>query len=132
MSAQVYECQCPECIQSKDHPGWQLHHQMNLFLSRLNEQLRRWFAALESKKVGRGGDSLLVQITGMDVETIRRGRRQLDEELVNRPIEGVRQEGGWRLPVEKKDSQIQKALVKLIEGETAGDPLSDQKWQRSS
>lgn len=102
MSAQVHECQCPECIQSKDQPGWQLHHQMNVFLSRLNEQQRRWYVALESKKVGHGGDSLLAQITGMDVETIRCGRRELDEELANRPIEGVRQEGGGRLPVEKK------------------------------
>lgn len=102
MSTQVHECQCPDCIQSKDHPGWQLHHQLNVFLSRLDEQQRRWYVALESKKVGHGGDSLLTLITGMDVETIRRGRRELDEELTNRPVEGVRQEGGGRLPVEKK------------------------------
>jgi hypothetical protein len=102
MSAQVHECQCPECKQSKEHPAWQLHHQMNVFLSRLDEQQRRWYVALESKKVGRGGDSLLALITGMDVETIRRGRRELDEELANRPVAGVRQEGGGRLPVEKK------------------------------
>ena len=102
MNAEVHECQCPDCIHSQDHPGWQQHHQMNVFLSRLNEQQRRWFAALESKKVGHGGDSLLAQITGMDVETIRRGRRELDDELASRPVEGVRQAGGGRLPVEKK------------------------------
>jgi hypothetical protein len=79
-----------------------MHHQMNVFLSRLNEQQRRWYAALESKKIGHGGDRLLSQITGLDVETIRRGRRELDEELSSRPIDGVRQEGGGRLPVEKK------------------------------
>ncbi len=102
MSAQVHECQCPDCLQSKDHPDWQIHHQMNVFLRRLNEQQRRWYVALESKKVGYGGDSLLALITGMDVETIRRGRRELDEELASRPSEGVRQAGGGRPAVEKK------------------------------
>jgi hypothetical protein len=102
MSAQVHECQCPECLQSKDQPDWQIHHQMNIFLSRLDEQQRRWYVALESKKVGYGGDSLLALITGLDVETIRRGRRELDEELASRPAAGVRQVGGGRPTVEKK------------------------------
>jgi hypothetical protein len=75
---------------------------MNEFLSCLNEQQRRWYVVLESKKIGHGGDALLSLITGMDVETICRGRRELDEELASRPAEGVRQEGGGRLPVEKK------------------------------
>jgi len=47
-------------------------------LSRLDEHQRRWLAALESQKVGRGGDRLLSCITGLNVETIRRGRRELD------------------------------------------------------
>jgi len=29
-----------------------LHYQMNLFLSRLDEQQRRWYVALEAKKMG--------------------------------------------------------------------------------
>jgi hypothetical protein len=32
----------------------------------------------------------------------------------------------------KKSPSIQKALEELVEGETAGDPMSDHKWQRSS
>jgi uncharacterized protein with PhoU and TrkA domain len=58
---------------------------MNVFLSRLDEQQRRWYVALESKKIGRGGDKRLSEITGMDVETIRRGRRELDKDLASRP-----------------------------------------------
>jgi hypothetical protein len=71
-------------------------------LSRLNEQQRRWYVALEASKIGHGGDSLLAQITGMDVETIRRGRRELDADLANRPIDRVRQAGGGRPALEKK------------------------------
>ena len=99
---EIHQCECEICQRPEFHSKKEEHHRMNVFLSRLDEQQRRWYVALESKKVGRGGDSLLALITGMDVETIRRGRRELDEELANRPFEGVRQEGGGRLPVEKK------------------------------
>jgi hypothetical protein len=102
MLTQIHECHCAACLQSKDHPDWLLHHQMNLLLTRLDEQQRRWFVALESKKIGRGGDTLLSQITGMDVETIRRGRRELDENLEPCPTDRVREEGGGQPAVEKK------------------------------
>jgi hypothetical protein len=102
MSIQVHECECDACVQSKDQPNWALHHRMNIFLSRLDEQQRRWYVALESQKIGHGGDTLLSQITGMDVETIRRGRRELDEELANRPSDQIRAEGSGRPSAEKK------------------------------
>ncbi len=98
----VHECQCQACLQSLDQPTRELHHQMNVFLSRLDEQQRRWYVALESKRIGHGGDTLLSQITGLDVETIRRGRRELEDELGQRPVERIRDAGGGRPPVEKK------------------------------
>ena len=69
---------------------------MNLFLSRLDEQQRRWYAALESMRVGHGGDRLMSLITGMDEKTIRRGRRELDVSLDGRPMDRVRVPGGGR------------------------------------
>lgn len=77
----VHICQCPRCRQEADHPDKKLHQQMNLFLSRLDEQQRRWYVGLESKRIGRGGDRLLSQITGLDEKTIQRGRRELDAAL---------------------------------------------------
>ena len=74
---------------------------MNLLLSRLDEQQRRWYVALEAKKLGYGGITLLSQITGMGTDTIRRGRDELDEELNDRPVDGVRLPGGGRQRVEK-------------------------------
>jgi hypothetical protein len=75
---------------------------MNLFCSRLDEQQRRWYVALESNRMGHGGDRLLSQITGLDEKTIRRGREELATSLVARPTERVRRPGGGRPPVEKK------------------------------
>ncbi len=102
MPIQVHACQCGDCLQSADHPDRPLHYQMNVLRSRLNEQQRRWFVALESKQIGHGGDTRLAHITGMDVETIRRGRRELDAELITRPVDRVRHEGGGRPTAEKK------------------------------
>jgi len=75
---------------------------MNLFLSRLDEQQRRWYVALEAERLGHGGERLLAQITGLDEKTIRRGREELAAELADRPTERVRLPGGGRPPVEKK------------------------------
>jgi len=104
---------------------------MNLLLSRLDEQQRRWYVALEAKKLGRGGPTLMPQITGMHVDTIRRGRDELDNELADRPTDRVRQSGGGRRPIEK-NPDIEEDLKSLLEDETAGDPMSEKKWVRSS
>ena len=75
---------------------------MNLFLSRLDEAQRRWYVAPESNRLGRGGDRLLAQITGMTEKTIRRGREELAGALGDLPAERVRRPGGGRPPVEKR------------------------------
>jgi hypothetical protein len=103
----VHQCECPNCQQSVDHPDKELHHQMNLLLSRLDEQQRRWYVGLEAKKLGHGGITLLSQITGMSVDTIRRGRDELDEDLSARPVDRVRLAGGGRSQVEK-NNQVSK------------------------
>jgi hypothetical protein len=75
---------------------------MNLLCSRLDEQQRRWYVALEANRIGHGGDRLLSQITGLDEKTIRRGREELATSLADCPAERVRRPGGGRPTVEKK------------------------------
>lgn len=101
-STKLHECRCPSCLQVKPHPDQVRHRQMNQLLSRLDEQQRRWYVALESKKLGHGGDMMLSRITGMHRETIRRGRRELDASLKGRPEGRVRLPGGGRQTVKKK------------------------------
>jgi hypothetical protein len=75
---------------------------MNLLLSRLDEQQRRWYLAVESQRLGHGADRLLFEITGIDEKTIRRGREELAVSLEDQPIDRVRRPGGGRPPTEKK------------------------------
>ena len=97
-----YLCQCDTCLRTGKHPEKTAHARINLLLSRLDEQQRRWYVAVESSRVGHGGDRRLSRITGMNVETIRRGRREMDDSLRGRPIGRVRLPGGGRPPAEKK------------------------------
>lgn len=99
--AEVHRCRCTNC-QAGDAGSRVLHEWMNLFLSRLDEDHRRWYVALESMKVGHGGDRLLSLITGINVETIRRGRREMEGSLDGFPAERIRRWGAGRPPLEKK------------------------------
>jgi hypothetical protein len=98
----IYQCQCPHCRQGADHPDRAIHFRLNLLLSRLDEHQRRWLVAWESQKVGRGGDRLLSLITGLNVETIRRGRRELEDCLRDCPPGRIRRPGAGRPAVKKK------------------------------
>ena len=75
---------------------------MNLFLSRLNEPQRRWYVGLLSQKADSPSDRELAKITGLDEKTIRRGREELDADLVDLPSDRQRREGAGRPSFEKK------------------------------
>jgi hypothetical protein len=100
--AALHSCQCPACLGAADHPERQLHEQMNLLFQRLDEQQRRWVAAIESKQLGHGGDTVVARITGLHVDTIRRGRDELAARLAARPTDRVRLPGAGRPAVKKK------------------------------
>lgn len=55
----VYRCQCTNCQQERLHPDQEQHRQMNLFLGQLDEQQWRWYVAMESDRIGAGGDRVL-------------------------------------------------------------------------
>jgi hypothetical protein len=98
----IHTCQCPNCEQPGEHPDKRLHQQMNLLLSRLDEQQRRWYVAVEANRTGHGGVRLLSQITGLDEKTIQRGRQELEQGLADRPTDQIRSAGAGRPQVEKK------------------------------
>jgi hypothetical protein len=103
MPAEVIRaCGCGPCRRGEAHQEREYHRQVNLLLSRLDEQQRRWYLAVESERIGHGADRLLFEITGVDEKTIRRGREELAASLAERPVDRVRQPGAGRPPTEKK------------------------------
>ncbi len=99
----IHECECPKCQSGEVHPEREHHEQINLLMSRMDEQQKRWYAAVEANRHGHGGEKLAAQITGLVRKTIRRGRKELAERLANNTPGRVREPGGGRKPVEKKD-----------------------------
>jgi hypothetical protein len=83
-----------------------IHHQVNVVMSRLDEQQRRWYAAVEANRHGHGGTKLVSQITGLDEKTIRRGQKELALDLSDRPDERIRLPGAGRPRVEKKSQPL--------------------------
>ena len=98
----IHQCQCKVCQSAEGHPVKEEHRRMNLFLSRLDEQQRRWYAAMEAEKLGHGGLEKMAKITGLNVNTISRGRNELRRDLQDRPSQRVRVKGGGRKAIEKK------------------------------
>lgn len=102
-------CRCPHCLQLEDHPDKRLHHQLNVLLSHLNEQERRWVAAYEANRLGWGGTTLVSLITGMSRKRIIRGQQELDSGLQGRPSGRARRLGGGR------HQKLTEDQVKLLE-----------------
>lgn len=99
---EIHVCQCSRCQAGAEHPDKELHRQMNLLLSRLDEQQRRWYVAVEANRLGAEGVRLVSQITGIDENTMRRGQTELGAEFAGRPEDRIRLPGAGRPPVEKK------------------------------
>ena len=70
------------------------------------------------------------KISGLHPQTIRRGREELDQGLADRPGDRVRLAGGGRPKVEAKERGLKEKIERLLEDETAGDPMSERKWLR--
>jgi hypothetical protein len=95
----IHRCKCPACRSHKDSPTKQLHAHINFLVSIFDEHQRRLYVGLESQRLGHGGDRALAQITGLSVDTIAAGRREVQ---TAQSTERIRISGGGRPHVEKK------------------------------
>jgi len=97
----------------------------------LNERQRRLWAAAEARSAGRGGIAAVARATGMAVETIRAGIRELESgETLERGR--VRRPGGGRKPLTETDPTLLSDLERLLEADTRGDPESPLRWTAKS
>jgi Rhodopirellula transposase DDE domain len=96
-------------------------------LGALNESQARWYVAREALARGRGGLKALNELTGMSRPTILKGVRELQQRK-ELPRERVRQLGGGRKRLEEADPGLAAALERIMEENTAGDPMSLLRW----
>lgn len=91
----------------------------------LNERQKRLIVAAEARDYGRGGISVLSEVTGMSRQTIYRGLKELgniDE------IDRVRVSGGGRKKIVETMPEVLDALEEIVGENTRGDPESPLRW----
>lgn len=76
-----------------------IEENMCFLIANLNERQKRLYLGLESIKVGHGGDARISQITGVNVKTIARGRRELQRKEVTQ--DRIRRVGAGRPALKK-------------------------------
>ena len=99
-------------------------------LGTLNELQARVLVAQKALEEGRGGISRLSRLTGMSRPTIMKGIAELESRsaLPRAETGRVRKPGGGRKRVEESSPGLKRALVRIVEERTAGDPMSYLKW----
>jgi hypothetical protein len=97
----------------------------------LNERQRRLWAAAEARSAGRGGAAAVARATGLALETIRTGIRELESGETLEPGR-VRRRGGGRKPLAEIDPTLLCDLERLLEADTRGDPESPLRWTAKS
>lgn len=93
----------------------------------LDERGRRRWAAAEARSLGWGGISAVAEATGISDRTVRNGIKEI-EGLDPLPPGRQRQAGAGRSSREEEQPDLLKALDRLIEPVTRGDPMSPLRW----
>lgn len=100
-------------------------------LSECNEVQRRRLAGVRVIEIGRGGLLHVCKLTGMSHHTIIKGMREV-RNTKRQQITRLRKEGGGRKKIVDKDPSVKKEIEKILEENTAGDPMSKLKWTNKS
>jgi hypothetical protein len=78
----IHRCSCPECCREPDVADACEHQAINRIIACTDERSRRLVAGFLARLYGHGGITRLARITGLDRNTVARGRRELDLRVV--------------------------------------------------
>jgi len=110
-----------------------LQLRISTMLPEFNERQRRLYLATEAKAIGYGGVTAVSQVSGVSRVTITQGLNEINESSTHDiEIAHCRRPGGGRKPAELKQPGIGKALEKLVEAHTKGDPTAPLLWTSKS
>jgi transposase len=104
-----------------------IRHKFENLTTELTERARRRWAAVEAVSLGRGGISAVCTATGIARSTVRRGIGELDRTDTVRS-DRQRRPGGGRKRAETLEPGLVRALERLVEPSSRGDPQSPLRW----
>ena len=98
---------------------------------RLNEMQRRQYAATLAVVYGYGGAKVVHEITGISLNTITAGKKEL-EQNIEQPPGRIRKEGGGPKLMEEIYPDIKECIRKIVDGSTYGNPEKVLSWTTES
>lgn len=110
----------------------EIEAQMLNFYNSLSEKDRRRYAAIESIKLGYGGDIYIRKILNCDNKPITRGQHELQTDLSNEN-QRIRAPGGGRKSALSTIKGLDEAFLEVLHDHTAGSPMDETiKWTNLS
>jgi len=107
-----------------------LAEKLAVMRSRLNERQWRHLLGAEAEAIGWGGIRLVARLTGVSVNTVSKGAKEIRDGVVD---DGrVRAPGAGRPSAQRAQPGVLEALDSLIAPETRGDPMSLLRWTTKS
>jgi hypothetical protein len=104
-----------------------VRHRYHVVAPYLTEQTRRVWAAGEAWAIGRHGNAIVSEATGLSRTTLTRAKDELDHSVPPGP-DRQRRPGGGRKPLTVTDQTLLHDLDRLIDPDTRGDPQSPLRW----
>lgn len=98
----------------------------------LNERGRRLTAASDAKMLGYGGITLIHKASGLAINTIRTGIKEIEDQGNRLPPESCRHSGGGRKRITETDKTLKDDLLALVADSSQGDPESPLQWTNKS
>lgn len=105
----------------------QVKQRHELMSAHLSEKDKRLLVASEAITIGRGGDMIVSQATGISRVTISKGKKEI-ESGAEKSGYRIRKAGAGRKRLMDKNPALIKALDMLIDPLTRGDPESPLRW----
>jgi hypothetical protein len=97
----------------------------------LNERQRRQYAATLAQIYGYGGATVVHEITGVALNTITAGKKELNQKQ-SKETGRVRKTGGGRKLLEEKYPSMQDHVREIVDGSTYGTPEKILSWTTES
>ena len=110
----------------------QLATRFEVLLPHLNERQQRLALATEARLLGHGGVRAVAEASGVSATTVRRGVAELESGEDSLPVGRARRAGGGRRRADNQDPELAAALLRLVEPDERGDPMSPLRWTTKS
>ena len=104
--------------------GDQLSRRFDALLPQLDERQKRLALGTEARLIGHGGVRAVAVAAQVSEATVRSGVSELEAADSSLPVGRSRRPGGGRKPAWKHDPGLVEALLRLVEPDERGDPVS--------